>query len=544
MVTPTEVARGVDALADGTNAVRLASRANAASQKADGIVAAKTTAMTKEQKAAASALQADDVAHRASITDKVITAGSMISGIGGLLAFMGPGALKIVAWPFKKTGEWTGMKLPTTISNAIRKPADYFTKVTVSDFGRDLKIDGIAGKGSQAIANGAATVVDKANGTFGLSDRFIGSNLGKGESHLIRARRHAAKINTSELHPDLKGPLERLQTQIKSAESIGHLHTKAAAGQNIQSTVSEIEGVMATIAGTKGAKIASEKNTLKAVNGLVNESGHVVSRLNAADAWRAPGKAVKEMPAGLAKSNLSHVTVNGLFIAGSLFSGFQDLKSYFNERKSLKGMRADGVSEEAISMAKKGSLKKLALKQAGDIINIGINVVQAVNHKFSMGKAVVGMGSAELLSRFADNLTENKIEPAYETFKRNYLAAKASGQELPAEHYAAYIEDISKDLKVAGGAKNPHVQEVAKQLAEAKLDPAQVLNEATNGRLSQRLYNIIDANKAAAQPVANHSVSNVDKVRGHNPRKDMPVVGPHTQNVVNESAQPSGIVRT
>lgn len=591
MVTPTEVARGVDAVVDGTKSIQLASRANSTGQQIDELGGAAMrhpavkAAANKEQQMALNALKADEAAHKASAADKVIGVASIVSGLGGMVAFIGPGALRVVAWPFKKVGEWTGFKLSTKVSDAIRKPADYFTKKTVGEFGQDLGIGEIAGKGSQKVVDGVAAATEKADETFGFGKRFFASNFGKAQKHLSKAQAHAGNINWSEVHQELHEPLKRLQKQIQNAENVGHLHSthfanagdvlssgsgvvdKAsqalaeggknviggsvgvvekvapAANKNIQHTVAELESLMENIAKAKGSKAASSRDTLKAVNGLINESSHVVSKLNAAEGWRNPGKAVRGMPGGLAKGNLSHVTVNGLFIVGSLVSGFQDLKAYFNERKAHKAMRADGVSEEAISMAKKGSLKKLALKQVADVVNIGINVVQAVNHKFSMGKSLVAFGGAEVVSRLADNLTENKIEPAYEAFKRSYLAAKATGTELTADYYAAFIEEVSKDLKAQGGAKNAHVQEVAKQLADAKLTPAQVLNEATNGRLSQRLYNVIDANKAA-HPAAERSISNVDRARGHRQRKDMPVVGHHTQNVVNENTLQPGVVRT
>lgn len=583
MVTPTDLLRGADAAVDGARSVQLASRATSKSQNVNAASHSRKNILTNEQRAAAQALKADEAAHRATTTDKVITAGSVITGVGGLLSFIGPAALKIVSWPFKKIGELSGIGFITKIGENIRKPADYFTSKTVGDLGRDMGIDGVVGRGSQKIADGAAVLAEKADGALGFGKRRFAANFGKAEKHFSKAKTHIPNINLSEVHPDLVAPLKELQKHVQAADNVGHLHsqhyanshtkvnrvgvvedavhsahnnpasavrdaTVTANNNSFKANVHELEEAIAKINKAKGQKVASGKATMKAVNGLINEAGHVESKLGAANAWLNPAKAVKGMPGAIAKGNLAHVSMNSLFVGGSLFSMVQDLKGFFTENKQIKAMRADGVGDEAISMARKGTLKKLVLKQAADIANVALNVVQAVNHKFSMTKSLVAFGGAEAVSRFADNLTENNILPSYTAFKHAYLSAKASGQELPVDYYAAFIAEANKDMKSHGGIKNPHVQEVAKQLAEAKLTPAQIMNESSSGRLSQRLFNIIDANKAKAagaaiQHPATERGSEVNKMQNHRHRKDMPVIGKHTHDVVNESTQP-GLART
>ncbi|MFW0776989.1 MAG: hypothetical protein ACN2B6_04645 [Rickettsiales bacterium] len=584
MVNGTQIAKGVDAVIDTRQSLRVSSRArraatgNGAGSGAPN--AAKTEAsMSPDQVAASKQLQVEDAMYAPGMSDKLLGGAGTAVGIGGMVPFIGPAALKIAAFPFSKIGEWTKSEGLQSLGAKISKPARAFEEATFASAGERLGIGGAVGKASQTLANGAGAVAETVDKRVHVGRNLQGRAVGRAHRHLLSAQDHATKLELSEIPAKHRSHFRALHDHVTGAAHTGDLATTETvriAEQNAKGAVGTIERTVPKASLTNAlsgaeealedlAKSGASKKTVKQARNFVSSAGKMSDSMAHAGAINEVGHSIRSVPGKLGQAKLGHGLMNGAFIAGSGVSMVSDAKTFKGRLKMLKEMYADmtgtpiakvstakvmlGAVPEPVRVARKLIVKKLAIREATDTIGMGVNIRQAVDRRFNGPLAIAAFILPEMIGSSADSMMGETVLPAYTQFKHLQLEAKAAGQELPAEAYAGFVGEISPELKNRGGSQSRFAQELAKQYAVEKKTAAEIMNELDSGELLSRVHNLIkaaSAEKAAAVAGAGAAdtkqVSHTQRLAGA--KEDMPVLGAHTEKVAAETPAENGVVRS
>ncbi|MDX2113684.1 MAG: hypothetical protein SFW63_08150 [Alphaproteobacteria bacterium] len=499
------------------------------------------------------------------------TTGS-ISGMVGLIPFIGPMVLKGIGGSITAVGGWVGSKGMQNVGGTIKKPAvlltggEYVsngTKVqvaegaTFADIGNKLGISKPLGLASEKVADAAGWVGERV--PYSIRNRFISSAEGGAQKHFSAASRHAEGLNLGAIPEAQRGAIAELHAHLLTKPNMRDAANVAVKGAATKPLAETVAGAEAAISSLKGSAVP--KDVLKNAERMVTSAGKMSDKLSHASGWSNPGAAVRSVPGKIASTNAMHGLMNGAFVAQSVVSMAGDARSAGTQMKMLKEMYADmagvdvnkvsnsrvllGSVPEPVARARKALAAQYLLKGAADTTNIIINTKQAINHKFSFAKIMLGFLAAEGISHVADGMVADHTAEAYVAFKQAYLASKASGQPLGAEQYAEFIGMVSPELAKRGGGHSRFAQEVGKEYAEAGVSPTDIMKEVASGKLMARVHNAMDAAekaKAAQAPEVSHAA----QVRGDAPaRAHKPVVGKHTEDIVaaSQTGQQASVVR-
>ncbi len=573
----TEVLRTADVVLDAKKAMDASHKAAALSARdhisqTGGMTLNAAKGLTAEQKRARYALEIEAKQYAPTAVDKTIGFAGSISSALSIIPFFGLGALNIVGKGIGWVGKKAGVKGVETAGGKISAPAEWLNKNDFSTLGQKMGIGETAGRVSQAAADGTA----KAAETLGVQ-RFVGNRMqgkayGKAHRHFLDAKKHAEKIDLSALPADMRTDFEVIHEHMSGAANVGEIESHLRKTASVAAPVEVAAGAAGAkefAEATKAAKptlseaIANAEKHMEAITAkgstvsreaakdfkkMLGSTGKMTDAIGHVGGWSNVGKSIRDVPGKLAKAPIAHTMMNGAFVAGSAVSMAADARSAQSQLRMVKEMYADmtgqsaanisiarvllGSVPEPVARARKALVGQYFLKGAADTANIIINTKQAINHKFSIAKAMIGFLGAEAVSHVADGMVADHTAETYVAFKQAYLASKATGQPLEAAQYAEFIGMVSPELAKRGGGRSRFAQEIGTQYAEAGLDPAAIMKEIASGKLMARVHGIIEKTEQAkaAEPKA---VSHAASIRGDvAARTHRPVVGKHTHDVV------------
>jgi hypothetical protein len=578
MVAGTElkgVVTAVDAAMDAHKAVSNATAANTIAQMGgmtlNGARAVKGHHDPKSR-AAEHELRTELKNYEPTVVDKGLGIAGTATNVLGMVPFFGLGALNLTGKGIGWVGKKTGFGAMERAGATIRKPATYFNGDTVvengvsrdipgatmGDIGDKLGVSKPLGRASQAVADGSAWIAEKT----GLQ-RFIGNgrsakHYGKAQQHFLDTKKHLETIDLAHVPDEFRPHVEQLKNTVGGATHIGDIHAHFEPGLVELSKHAESEmarqgmagiskaamPLTEAIAGTEAAlqamkKGSAPKEAISAMKGISKSAGKMGDALASSKNWANVGGFIKSVPQKLKSANAAHVMMNAGFVGVSLVSMASDTRSGTLENRMINELRDDlakeGITHSSlVSHERRALAGKYALKGAADVANIAINVAQAVNHKFSMAKAIVGFLGAEAVSHVADAFVASDVAKAYVGFKQAYLAAHAGGQKLEAEQYAEFLGAVSPELVKRGGARSAFTQKLAEYYAQHDVKAIDIMKELDDGKLMWRVHNLMEQAPAATAAAMQPAISHAAQVRGTADVKNRhrEVMGEHTGRVV------------
>lgn len=481
--------------------------------------------------------------------DRMLGAADSAANAVGMVAFMGLPIINVVGKGIEKVGGWVNVKPVARAGAAIQVPAKFASEKTFADLGRVTHTSAAAGNVSKPLFGGFAWLAEKFSDLTGLGGRQRAKNLGRLHVEAERAAGLAKGLSLDSAHPSIARDLGQMQRTLLDAEHPSRVDVAA-----LKKSVVAVETAMEKGVNGEAIKLSELKPLRKAMEKFVKSAGRVVGYHEAAEGWKHVGDTVRNAPKAIAGTNIAHGMMNGAFIASSGLSMFSDARGFKQNLVSLKQMYADMTGKDAskvstllllmpfnkvpaqVADARKHLLVNVTLKEIADAINVGVNVKQAVDHRFSMLKAMSAFGASMAVGMGADMVMGPSPLPYYKALSD----AHRKGQEIPAEALAEFIGVACKELKDRGGADSPFTQAVAQQYAQEKLSPAQIMQEIEDGKMMVRVQALIAADQStgSAQHVDDSpvSVSHTDMLSGA--KKDRPIVGKYTSQI-NSSALPT-----
>ncbi|MDE3017023.1 MAG: hypothetical protein KGI29_08925, partial [Pseudomonadota bacterium] len=125
--------------------------------------------------------------------------------------------------------------------------------------------------------------------------------------------------------------------------------------------------------------------------------------------------------------------------------------------------------------------------------------------------------------------------PALHVYK-GISDAHKRGEEIPQQTYADFVLVANKELQSRGTKGKELAGRLAAQYAAVHAAPAAILNEVENGRMLQRIKNIVESGEVAL-PSQPERAGHAKALEG---KKEQPVLGPETARVMGRrEAEPS-----
>ena len=485
-------------------------------EKTTEATAAKATETTTAKPAPGSSYASSPLTGLDKFDAKVMGPAQTVVGVAGMLP-MGLGAIgllgKMVAAPLG----WVGAKnTAQKIRDLAAKPGA-LSNYTISESLGERTVQ----MGSDAIGAFEKPIESLGNAT-GYNAYRIKSYTAKAEKSLTKMGEAASRLERAavEVHPHIDSSLR------------GHINTltssvgKTASALNITATgeaVAEIE---------KAAKANSALSVLSKHAGKLHESAVLATEHSASAV--SLGSSVRTAAKEFGKGSLMHAATNTAFVgmdAISLYEtgrGFQhDMDNFAKLCMDVKGLNQKPSLSKMAFMdlppsltVVRGELFKQYASQFGvRALGAAINLRGIMKGKFNQwiwGAQFAG-------SMAVDGLVGGRgLLNTYNTLNDGFK----SGQALAVDDYAALLVAGCKDcMDRKGGVANPVIHELAKQLAEMKLSPAEVLQKSDNGEISKMIAGITvtgEHHEKAAVAEAAPAVSYVEKVGGPSQRVHAP----------------------
>lgn len=492
---------------------------SAAPMADDAVILAMRRKNTRKHQVADTAVVAtkgpDAVDKGLGLAERATSYASMLPFIAGPLAFVGKGVSKV--------GGWTKFGLLEKAGQKMGAPSAYLSQ-ELGETALAKPIGAVAG----TIANTTAGVVGGVSRFTGYDKFQQRRYTAKAEKALGKARDIFEGVPLEEAPAAVRGHVKEMQGIVNNASGTLSSHQVG----RLEELMKRTEKGLAEHGMKKDAEAVSKAFT-KPFNKAAKRLGQVVSHHNGAAHWQDVEKGIRNVPNKLNNMHAGNVVMNGAFATGSAVSMATDAKSFGHNIASLKSMYKDLTGKEistiglftkpmpkVIADSRNKLVKTLFVKEGADVLSMGLSLKELTNPHFSGAKSFVGFTAAGMVGGNAERLIGETPIAAYEEMKANFKP----GQQMPPDYYAAFLGEMNPELQKRGGAESPFTQELAKQYASVQATPQQVLNDLETGGMQKRIDALIaDQKKQAQQKVAPV-------------KKELPVVGRHTEKVVQQQA--------
>ncbi|MGE0754934.1 MAG: hypothetical protein AB7L92_07205 [Alphaproteobacteria bacterium] len=445
--------------------------------------------------------------------DTGLTVGEQATNILGFSPFLAMPASfagKGVSW----IGNKTGLKPITAAGSALGAPGRYLEKPIETT---------IFAKPVNAVATGlskaSGAVVGGISGFTGLDKRLQASHLAKSKTRLEKARELMKEVNISDAPAAIHSELHELK---------GMAHAQSLTAAQAERAITLIERTEKGLAAAEGKGLG--KAYAKAAKHMEAAAGHQLRAVH----WADPRASIAAAPAKLQKMDAGHTLMQGAWVLGSGISMAQDARTFSRNLDGLKTMYHDmtgkqlsttgalfGTLPPVLAAARSHMIKNTSIKEITDAAGLLVNLKGLFNPRFNGLKAAAAFMIPGFAAQGADMIMGESIIPAYEAMKANFDAK----QKMPQDYYAAFLGELSPELKKRGGAGSAFTKAVAAQYATEQATPEQILREINDGKLMTRIKAVI-AQQGQQHP-ADHKAQ---------PRT---VMGKHTEKVIQAAAQPS-----
>jgi hypothetical protein len=326
---------------------------------------------------------------------------------------------------------------------------------------------------------------------------------------------------------------------IKAAEKLGHGHRVAGLKDALEEMTKPISGAAAT-----GEAIAEKAVKQTFMEKMKAAPAAISTKTKAFIA--NPKEFFAAKPRGpLTKldhlSNVGFAVTSGVSTYGVVKSGAQQLDMLKHAIADMKGVDVANISTaqalfgsvpKSLEAARSHLIKEHAIRgvaQLGGLVAMVMTVraKKHVNNAAWLAPMFVDMGANALLGE--------SVLPAYAEIKNAYNQGKSMGQPVPAEMYAKFLMEASKEVSKRGVVGQMVAMKAGEQYAAENMDPGKILAEIDNGAFNKRIAGLIAtaeaehtqqvaAAKAAKEAAATQAAANAGK-------KDRAVVGAHTQRI-------------
>jgi hypothetical protein len=461
--------------------------------------------------------------------------------------FIGPAVVGGIA----KVGAKTKIGWLKRVGEKVGSAMETFTGTTFGQIGEKFGIGKTVGGITQPIANVTGSVAETAGDVTGFSARRRTANLAKASGHLSVLKDEVASLNAAELPSSLRGHVAKMQSAFNVAHIDRFDHEQfAKAHEGFQKTTAELRKNTALDKTTSTALARTEKSLGK----IALRTEKMVANRAAVGAYGNVAKSIQSIPGTLSKTSAMHGIVSGGFVAGSALSMVGDARSFKNDLRALKQMYADVTGKDVkkvsafdvligsvpapLRAARRHMLIYTTVSEIADAIGMGVNIKTMGKNNMSFMSSFLAFQVPDWIQKGTGNVLGDSIIPAYKAL----TLAHQAGQTISAEEYAQLLLLASPELK-ARGEHSSFLMEIAKQYADAKASPADILKAASNGEIMARISRLIVANEPKAAVVTETATPEHSHTKrlSEGAKDQRPVLGKFTEKVSNSPTMEQGV---